>query len=527
MPKAEIHGVGQVGVIADLRPYSLPPEAWSSVQNVRFLDGVAEKIGGEIAVFDPPTVPPYWALGVPGPSNYFTIYMGLAKGNLFAAGSHFDITRSVGGDYTGGVDDFWNGGVFGGIPVITNGIDKPQFFSPLATSTDLADLTNWPAADLCKLIRPYKNFLVAMNMTTSSNPFPHRVKWSTAADPGSLPGSWDETDATTDAGLVDLSDTESGEIDGAVGLGDIMVIYKNQSTHGMQFVGGRAVMRFFPILGRAGILGPRCATIMPNGTQHFVATGEDFIVHNGIEAESIADRKVRRLINNTIDTANYRRSFVVSNPTQQEIWFCYPEVGSTHASKAMLWNYKDNTIGFRDLDDAAYMARTVIDESVTSETWDSDTDPWYLDLTPWDEKLFDPLANNLLQCAPTRDLLLHIDTTNQIVGMDMQASAERLGLGVVGSDRFGQPKVAFGVRKLVTRLWPKLEGGPIEVQVGSQETPDSPVVWEPKQPFDSENNKYIDFCVNTPFLAVRFSSNADVTWKLYGYDLEIVPVSVL
>ena len=156
------------------------------------------KFTGHSPVFDLPSVAPYWAMAVPIQSEVFWLYMGLAKGyTVQQSGTHSDITRAA-GDYTGAATDKWNGGVLGGIPVITNGVDAPQSWSPVSASQQLIDLPNWPANTSCRIIRPFKNFLVAFNITLSSTVSPYKIKWSNPADPGSVPSSWDHPDATKD-----------------------------------------------------------------------------------------------------------------------------------------------------------------------------------------------------------------------------------------------------------------------------------------------------------------------------------------
>ena len=46
MPIVPIENVGQLGIIKDTPPYSIPPNAWSDGNNVRFLDNGVKKIAG-------------------------------------------------------------------------------------------------------------------------------------------------------------------------------------------------------------------------------------------------------------------------------------------------------------------------------------------------------------------------------------------------------------------------------------------------------------------------------------------------
>ncbi|KKL76808.1 hypothetical protein LCGC14_2041240, partial [marine sediment metagenome] len=249
MPRIPIHNIGVGGIIKDIPPHLLPPEMWSDGQNMRFRDGKVVKFTGHEAVFDPPSIAPYWAIAAQTAAEQFWLYAGLAKiYTVEQDGTHTEITRAS-GDYTGIAGDLWDGTVLAGIPVVTNGVDDPQSWSPIAAATPLVDLPNWPANTTCKHIRAFKNFLVALHITESGTVKPHMVKWSHPADPGSVPSSWDDTDATKDAGEVELADSQAGIIQDALGLRDILLIYKDNSIWGMQHIGGQFIFRFFPMFG--------------------------------------------------------------------------------------------------------------------------------------------------------------------------------------------------------------------------------------------------------------------------------------
>ena len=498
----------------------MPPEVWSDGQNIRFQDDKVLKFDGHSAAFDPPTVAPYWILGVPTATDHFLLYAGLAEVHTWNGGSHFEITRAS-GDYTGTAPDDWNGGLLGGIPIINNGVDLPQAWNPISTGQKLIDLTNWPAADRCKVMKPFKNFLVALNLTISGSTFPHRVKTSQPADPGTLPDSWDETDATKDVVDTELADTQAGIIQDGESLRDIFVIYKDASTWGMQFIGGRSIFRFFKIFDATGILTQRCVVPLVNGSFHFVATGDDLILHDGQNAHSLIDKSWKRFLAANIDSDNIDRSFCVSNPRKDEAWFCFPKAGSTLADLALVWNRRDGIIGTRDLSEAAFIGTTVVNDTADSQTWNDDSGSWTADTTTWNERNFNPQALDLLQCDPTNTKLFHMDRTAQFNGSNMTSFIQRDGLAIVGQDRQGNPKVDIGVRKLATRIWPKGEGGPFEVRVGSQDFIGGPITLATAQSFTPGTDEYLDFTVQGKLLSVRVQSSTDVSWKLHGYDLDI------
>ena len=523
MPRISIHNVGSVGVIKDVPPHLLPPEVWSAAQNIRFQDNKAVKFEGHRVVFDPPGVAPHWALGVATAASYFILYAGLEKVRTIEAVTHTDITRAS-GDYTGAATNKWNGGVLGGIPVITNGVDDPQSWSPVTAAQKLVDLPNWPANHLCKVIVPFKNFLIAIHITKSGTVSPHMVRTSHPADPGSVPTSWDETDATKDVVEFELTDSQAGVIQDAKVLGDILIIYKDNSTWGLQHTGGFGIFKSFLIFEESGILTQRCVGVTPKGNKHFVATGDDIIVHSGNRAsiESVVDSRMRKFINSTLDTGNFGRSFVTRSRRLSEMWFCYPEVGATFPTLAIVWNSVTGAIGVRELDNLAFIANTVVEDTgITDPTWDADSEAWDLDATTWGQREFFPQGIDQLAMDPTNTKLYQIDNTNKFAARDMTVLLEREGIALIGEDRLGNPKVDFTNRKLYKRIWVKAEGSPFNVSLGAQEELGGAIAYAPSKVFTPGVDSYLDFAVSGRLGAVKFESSGDVAWELHGYDLEV------
>jgi len=110
----------------------------------------------------------------------------------------------VPGNYSATAAGGWNGGVLGGIAILNNGVDAPQFMGT-ANDAKMAALTNWDRTKTCAVMRPFKRFLVALDTTESATRYPFRVRWSHPAEGGTVPTSWNDADATKDASYVDLS----------------------------------------------------------------------------------------------------------------------------------------------------------------------------------------------------------------------------------------------------------------------------------------------------------------------------------
>jgi hypothetical protein len=524
--RVPVKNIAATGVVTDQRDYMLEPNAWTGARNVRFADGMLMRGLGSQYVLDPPSVAPYWLLHCFDSSRSpHWLYAGLGKVYTFTSGSHTDITKAA-TTYGATADGLWNGGVLGNIPVINNGVDKPQAWSPVSASQLLVDLPNWPATHTAKIIRAFKNFLFALDITEGSNRFPHRVRVSHPAAPGALPSSWDDTDATKDVFTLDLSDVGAGGLLDAVGLRDIMVLYKERSTFGMQFIGGRDKWRVFQIFEQSGLLGDHCAVAFNEGTKHFVATGEDVIVHNGQQRQSIVTKRLQRWLQANISSTNYHRSFCTVDVGNSECLFCFPLEGDAFPTLAMVWHWHDNTVTFRELTPTSFIAPGQIPSVAGSTSWDSDPASWDSDTETWDVLVNASFVNRLVSAIPGSTKLEHLDLLNQRIGSNYTAYVERTGLDLMGLDRYGNLIRDKGQHKLIRGIWLYASGAPFQVELATQQEIDGAVTWTAPQTFTPGVDEKVDFAEHCRLYGVRFSSTADAYWEISGYEIDVEPLGL-
>lgn len=528
MPTINFYKAGQLGIIKDIPPEELPPQAWSDGDNVRFEDGKILRAPGVQSVFGTPSAAPYWLMPLYTPTQVFWAYSSLTNLYLTDGSAHDTVTRAVGGTYGTTDRELWNGGMLSGIPVITNGVDVPQYMASIAIGNNFADLTAWPATYRAKVMRPYKNFLVALNVLKGSVRYGALVKWSKPAVPGAIPSSWDETDPTTLAGEVEIPDEYPGEIQDALVLRDTLIIYKDNSVWGMQFIGGQNVFRFYPIFTSSGILTTHCVKAIRKGTMHFVATGDDIVVHDGQNIDSILDQRWKRFLRNNLATSQFNRSFVVINHNKDEAWFCFSTVG-TYPDMALIWNWRDNTITARDLP-----ANTVHMDSgpvqAGGDPWDADSGTWDSDSSVWDVLQYRVHFSQLLAANnSTARLEQHDDITIATMnGANYTSFVERTGIALVGQDRVsGEFKADYNSRKICKRIWIKATGAAFQVQIGASESTEVAPVYEAAQTFTPGTTRYLDFFANGKFIAVKFYSDSGAEWTIEGYDLEIEVLGAL
>lgn len=521
MTQVPLDGAGKLGIICDIEPHELSPLAWSDGRNVRFRDGKIIRSNSLSQVLGTTLGNPYWVKGIQTNTNAYWMYSSLTKMFLTDGGTHDEITRAVGGDYTVDQTRMWNGGLLGNIPVITNGIDVPQMYTAPGIGNNLADLSNWPSGDRVNVIKPFKNFLVGAALTRGGVLYPHVVKWSHPAVIGTVPATWDETDPTKQAGEVEIVDDQPGQIRDGVSLRDTFVLYKDNTVWGMQFIGGNSIFRFYPILTQTGILSNNCAVEILNGTMHFVATGDDIIIHDGQNTKSVLTGKMKEFLKNNLAVANASRSYCVCDKANNEAILFFPSIGHIYPDTAIVYNYIQETLSIRNFPEELRHVG-IGNIGGTTGAWDLDSGVWDSDSEIWDLLTFDPHFFNLVGAGATSNQLQDVNAETVFA----QGYLERTGLGVTGQDRLtGEIKVDITKRKLITRVWPKARKGPVQVSIGSQEYLDGPITWLAQKTFTPGGPvRFLDFVSGGTLNAIRFDwlLASQTESEIDGYDLEIV-----
>lgn len=521
--------LGKYGVIQDMPPHLLPPEAWSNGKNVRFSKRGVRRMEGHIQTLGTLSIVPEFIFNVKGAQGSLWIYTSLTKAYVEDAGTHTNITRHPSAsdvNYTVGSGAAWQGTFIGGVPILNNGADVPQYWPTLSSATRLADLANWDSGSRCKVMRGFGPYLVAMNVTDGATISPHLLRWSAKADPGFVPASWDVTDPTVDAGQTELTDIKGGQILDGVLLGQYLIIYKESAMHIMRLAGDGANLFAFDILAAtSGILATRCASAFNKGTQHFVVTEDDVITHDGTKSNinSVIEDRNRKFLFSDIDGTNYANAFTFDNVKQKEMWFCYPSSGETYPNMAAIWNYKDDCWTFRDIAQAVWADSGSL-STAASPIWNSASGAWDNFSGPWGAES----RNDLLLLTRSTTGAFKLDSGYAFGALTPTAFVERTGLAIDGVDRNKKPIVDFNSRKLLSRLWPKINSAtPVQIKTGSQETRDAPIVWSTPQTFDPTTQLYLDVTENGRLLAYHIEWAANASVEIEGMDFEISKTSNL
>jgi len=410
-------------------------------------------------------------------------------------------------------DKRWTATNLNGLVVATNGFDTPQMW-PLSSgipslANPFMELRNWPTNAKCKSIRSFRTFLVGLNWERS-NEEPRLVKWSTEASYGSPPSTWDETDATLDAGEYELSDTPGDIIDG-LPLGDSFIIYKDDSIYIMNYVGTPYIFSFKLLSPTIGLLSKEAVAEFEGG--HFFMGNSDFYVCNGQTVTPMLSNRLRRTVFDELNGDNYQKCFVAADYVRNEMMACYPAGSSTVANKALIWNWKDNTFSFRDLPDTSHINSGIV-EITAGATWDASSETWDADSDPWGATNYDNVIKNIVFADVTNTKIFRDNKGNKKDTATMSAYIERSGYDL------GDPQSV----KFVSAVYPQIEvsgDNTVNVYIGRQMSTEEGITWEGPVAFNPNSQSKVSCRVSGKYFGIKVESDTDIDWKLHGLAFEV------
>lgn len=508
MALVTVGNLGQYGIVSDAAPQELPDNAWSGGRNVVFRDGYVYRVRGEGQFSTTPSVTPYFLTPYTTATNRFWVHAGTAA---VYADNGTTLTDITGTAPTGTAADRWSGGVVNGVLALNNAVDVPTYWGG-DTGVNLATLPGWDANWRAKFLRPHKNHLFAGYITKSGTPYPHMVKVSSAAAPGSIPSDWDETDPALDTYENDLAETPGVLVD-MLPLGDTAIFYKEDAMYALQYVGGTDLWRPERLPGSVGMLATGCAVQIPAG--HVVMTPGDVVIHSGQGPRSILDSRAKRYLRNRLDATNYARSFVTANPERAEVWICFPEAGQTNCSLAIVWNWQTDTIGYRQLTNVTYGAFGQIN-STAGSSWNAQTETWENSLGAWDASEFSPASQRLLLSQTTPRISL-VDSALSFNGTAISAYVERAGLAFGAPDRV----------KLLRGIVPRIDaptGTALTITVGGANDAEQAPIIQGTFTYTVGSSYRADLFASGRFLYVKVSSTSVQEWRLKSMDFDVEPM---
>ncbi len=405
----------------------------------------------------------------------------------------------------------WTSAYLNTLIAINNGVDAPWYWDG-NTGNPIAALPDWPAGVTCNALRAYKNNLIALGIYGGGGDLIDQLLWSNSAAPGQIPQEWTPA-PTNDAGDNVLADTIGALLDGTA-FRDSMMLFKEHSTYLMNFIGGNFVFNFRKLFDTSGILSQNCSAEYLGNV--VVLTDGDLIRSDGVAAQSLIDKRMRSFIFNNIDSDNYRQAFVTGFHTANQVWCCFPEVGETECTLALVWDATDNSFGIRELNPKTpHIARGQVGNVTGIIDWDSQVTTWDSNSINWNSSLFNPTEDSLLQADRLNTKLYAVNEGNTFVGQNITSRIERVALD------FGDAERIKLVKSVVLRL-NAAAGTTFTVRIGASDSPRDPVQYSPPVNWVAgQDEPRISTFAQGRYISYLIENEQDaLPWYLFGLDFD-------
>ena len=534
MPTLPIRDLGGVGIATDPNPYNLPINGFTLGKNVRFDEGKVKRAPVFRNIKDSLGFNPRGAFGIVGNST------------------NFDTVIMVSDDYA--IKEYANGTVTDVSGSITAGADpRPFTFSNLADVVYInrpdivpscrlpggiyfTPLANWDSTWRCEALRPFGDFLLALNVTEGTTNYPNRVRFSDIVLANQIPSTWDAALTTASAGFNDLVSMTSPIVDGQP-LGTNFVLYSNSEAIMMDFVGGQFLFNFRKLFSDDGIINQNC--VVEAEGKHFCFGTNDIYVHDGNTKQSICDEITRQFIFSGLNNKNADRCFVHHNKLLGEIYFCYQSgdslvdfVDTARCNRAATYNYKNNTWSFLDLPNVSAGATANINSVATyatsTQSYATAGGSYYQQEDSFDQHTLmvgEADTGNGLTSSKLYGVDL-ADTGNIAFDVDTEATKplflERVGLDL---DEIREPIDGY---KVITRLLPQIQtintdSTTINFSFGASDIPNQLPAYTHNAVFDVATQYKIDSRAAGRYLSYKITLDAndykDISFS--GFDIDV------
>jgi hypothetical protein len=537
MTVVPIRSLGKIGVITDVNAFDLPPEALSSARNVRFSKGnitnahvwreaIASPTGGSpVFTFTAErTNQPDYLGYVTSDGKVYHVLNGTAdevsiSGYVPSTSTAVRTFTTLQGVYYSNQED-----------------RVPWFYK--STSTDYAVLTNWDTNHRCKVLRGFKDYLVALNVTKSAVVYPNMVKWSNIALYDAVPDSWDPADTTKSAGENTIAEIQTDILDGMT-LRNSFIVYATDQAWVMEYSAGPDVFQFYKLFGDRGIASTNCVTEVDG--LHFVLDDDDIYMHDGVSPpKSIVDKRVKTHIFRNMDLTKAEKFFVYHERSASEVWFCFNSklgnlkwLGSacTYCNYAAVYNYSEDTWTFHDLPNVSSMSSvgwqitpTYATTSLTYATAGSS----YSDLIP--NNTNNTFAASVAEGTIATTRITQVDSGlgtslpfNAASELAVVPYTERTGLDL--DELVPELKSYKNYRAVYPQVTVEDATAPFSFKFGGVDMPAQDLEWDTLQTFEPTTEYKLDTRSRGRYLAWYFEGANNNTYSLSGFDLDFVSAS--
>lgn len=511
-PTAKFRPAG--GLVLDIPANSVGGNFYTGGRNVAFPNGFVSRIPGSRIAYPVSSghvpVPPWHARNLQLQGLNFWLDIGADE--IWALeGSNFDDVTPVGGLTAVTSPEDWSSDLLNGIPIVNNGREPPQYWLG-DVNNPFATLTDWPEGTVARSIAVLKYHVFAFDIDTPDGDFGSLVRWSAAAEPGTIPASWTPS-GSNDAGSAELSDTP-GRIMMGLKLNGLMAIYKEGGIYFASYVGAKSEFNqeVFNIQLRFGGIGAWSRRAAADCDDfHMLVTDGDIVRVTTTNVVSGADARTRSYFQRSIDANNYRNLYVVRDRARRQVWICFPEAGSIMCTQAIVWDQRKDTWGIRDLVESRHMSIGLVSDMTVSEAWDDDSGTWDSDPSVWNTSAGLSTQAKLVECSGD-DFVVH--DTDDVVVVDAYIAKHDMDLdypeivktvsGVrIGAKRYTSLHVRVGVRDSLDE--------DVGITWSESVAVTSPMAYAPIKPIKGR------------YISVEISSNDGRVWEMNYFGVEFRP----
>ena len=528
MPNLPIRGLGSVGVVTDVDPYSLPINAYTRAKNVRFDSGNVTR--GPVLRGVSPAVSwtPKFSYGITAQTGYDSVLVVDTSLDIYEL-SNGAFAQRYNGSHTATND-----------PVTATTLADVQYvnrkgLAPLhraPSATDFSALPNWPTGYSTSSLRSFGDFLLALGTVEGTSSFPNRVRFSDPVVANAVPTTWDETDLTNSAGFNDLVQMQTPIIDGAT-LGSNFLVYSQDQVWGMEFVGGAFIFNFRKLFDDAGVINQNC--IQEVEGKHYVFDRDDIYVTDGNTRTSICDGRVRDYIFGGMDNSKTSECFLMHNSLLEELYFCYHTgddmaeyADGGHCNRAAVYNYKEDIWTFQDLPNVVSGSEA----NVNSVTSYADAAQTYANIGGSYHDQESPYTRHPLVVSRSGGGV----TSNKVYGLDLPDEGslaqaldsdvtkgillERVGIDL---DEMGVPLSGY---KVINRIYPQIStpnsSGIFEFTFGAADTAVASPNYGSTSNFDTLTSYKLDTRISGRYLSYKMTTDVPKDFAFSGMDIDVI-----
>ena len=498
---AQIRGVR--GFISDTASHEVGPDFFTLMSNVVMRSGFPQRLPGSRSIYGTAlaTAAPVQLMHainaeVSG-TNYWLLFEEDGTAWAIEGANATQIDNSLLQTVNDPVS--FSSGRLNGVPVISNGSDEPVYWA----GGNLVTLTDWTASESCQFITAFQYHLFALDISGPGGTFNSLLKFSDAAEPGTIPDSWTPA-ADNEAGDVELSDSPGGLLC-AYPLRDSLVIYKRSAMYQAKYVDGNNVFNFRKVQSTSGALTRRSVCDV-NG-MHLVVSDGDIVLTDGTTRRSIGEARVKDWLFNQLDQTNYPNLFCSFNRAQGEVLIGFPSSGNEFCDTALVYDVELDSFGVRDLAAVTHAPVGLVDDTTESNTWADRTEVWADSVGAW--------GSSTVAAARDSMVLIHTDEMHQQDVTDAETMGATLG-------KYSMPMGDAARVKFLKRIHIKAQAnyGTLFVRAGSQMEPNDSIAWSDEVTI-TDPEQIVNCFAQGRYLSLEVRSAGSDVWKITGFDLEM------